>query len=812
MSDLTVQYRCQNPQRRELLRSKMIVNGIDYLEVDPSQTQLIVHFVHDLPGGGGADPVPADPGAALKKEHVRIGGGVRVQNIRVLSIAASGKQLTVEVDAPGDFSTYRLILAGSAQSAMPPPGFDPLLSQVEFSFKVDCPNEFDCRSTRVCPTEERSEPTLDYLAKDYASFRRLMLDRLSRLMPDRRERSPADLQVALVELLAYVGDHLSYFQDAVATEAYLGTARRRVSVRRHARLLDYAMHEGANARAWVCLEVDTSVGPAGLALARGTRVVTQSADAGASLAPAEFDALVASGRAVVFETMHAATLHHAHNRIRLYTWGDSECCLPRGATRATLRYEPSAPVSLVAGDLLIFEEVKDPASGDSADADPSHRHAVRLTRVRDQDGANPLLDPLTNVPIVEIEWAQADALPFPLCVSGLVQQGGTAQPISDVSVARGNVVLADHGRTIVAEPLVPPAAPARGRYRPRLALAPLTYATALSPDAPAAAAMQTDPRRAEPAVTLLGEAGVWEYRRDLLESAKFAPHFVAEVESGETTLLRFGDDVYGRAPKPGAAFTATYRVGNGGAGNVGAEALTRVVAADARITRVRNPLAAAGGTDPESLEQVRLYAPQAFRVPERAVTELDYALMAQRHAEVQSAAATFRWTGSWHTAFVTVDRRGGAAVDAAFEAEMRTHLEPFRMAGYDLEIDNPVFVPLEIVLRVCVESRYFRSDVKRVLLEVYGNYALPDGRRGFFHPDNFSFGQAVYLSELYRVGMQVEGVDFIEVTKFQRWGKAANHELENGVLSTARLEVIRLDNDPSFPENGRIQFDMMGGL
>ena len=45
---------------------------------------------------------------------------------------------------------------------------------------------------------------------------------------------PSDLQVALVELMAYAGDRLSYYQDAVATEAYLGTARKRISVRRHA--------------------------------------------------------------------------------------------------------------------------------------------------------------------------------------------------------------------------------------------------------------------------------------------------------------------------------------------------------------------------------------------------------------------------------------------------------------------------------------------------------------------------------------------------------------------------------------------------
>ena len=70
-------------------------------------------------------------------------------------------------------------------------------------------------------------------------------------MPDWTERHVPDLGITLVELLAYVGDYLSYYQDAVATEAYLDTARRRISVRRHVRLVDYRMHDGCNARAWV---------------------------------------------------------------------------------------------------------------------------------------------------------------------------------------------------------------------------------------------------------------------------------------------------------------------------------------------------------------------------------------------------------------------------------------------------------------------------------------------------------------------------------------------------------------------------------
>ena len=133
--------------------------------------------------------------------------------------------------------------------------FDPVLSIVDFSFKVACPSDFDCQDARLCPSELRPQPEINYLVKDYASFRQLMLDRMAVLMPQWRERNTADLGVALVELLAYVGDYLSYQQDAIATEAYLGTARRRTSVRRHARLVDYPINDGCNSRAWIHVRV-----------------------------------------------------------------------------------------------------------------------------------------------------------------------------------------------------------------------------------------------------------------------------------------------------------------------------------------------------------------------------------------------------------------------------------------------------------------------------------------------------------------------------------------------------------------------------
>jgi hypothetical protein len=211
------------------------------------------------------------------------------------------------------------------------------------------------------------------------------------------------------------------------------------------------------------------------------------------------------------------------------------------------------------------------------------------------------------------------------------------------------------------------------------------------------------------------------------------------------------------------------------------------------------------------MEEVRERAPVAFRTQERAVTERDYAAVAERLPGLQRSAGTMRWTGSWHTMFVTADRAGGVPVDAVFREGLLRHLEPFRMAGVDLEADGARPVPLEIEMHVCVAPDYFRSQVAAALLEVFGNRDLPDGRRGVFHPDNFTFGQTVLLSPLYAAAQAVAGVAQVFVTVFQRQGQPHTSALAAGRLALGRLEIARCDNDPDFPERGVFRLDLGGG-
>jgi len=852
-------YACCQTTRREEVRAHPSLNGIDFLEVldhdSPEaafrQRMLLVHLLK--------------PTGALSAATVDIEGGQRIRPVGVewaaiatsvapalvtpaeqaflAGLADADRILVVRTQEAGDHSIYAFRLVDAATRRQAPAGFDPLLARVDFSFKVECPSDFDCQPAPVCPEPPADEPEINYLVKDYGTFRRLMLDRLTQLIPAWRERSPADLGVTLVELLAYVADQLSYRQDAVATEAYLGTARRRISARRHARLVDYAMDDGANARAWVQLAVDADGVVVPWEPGRPTQLLTRVPGLGPRIAPAgsgpEYEEALRS-RPVIFETLHRMTLFRAHNAIRFYTWGARECCLPTGATRATLRgHLPDLRERAEEPLVLVFEEVCDPRTGRPEDADPGHRHAVRVVEVLATGGdGQPLRDPLTNAAITEIRWHEDDALPFPLCLSARTDPAHGGAYLEDVAKARGNIVLADHGRTISGEALGavpagrlflaprvavgscagPPPTAVPPRFGPRLGEGPVTHAAPYrrnAPPASARAAAAWSARDVRPQVVLESRTGgvpaTWSPQRDLLASGADDTHFVAEMESDGTAWLRFGDGRHGRRPSAGTTFTATYRIGNGAAGNVGAEALAHVVTGDTAIIAVRNPLAARGGVEPESIEDVRQRAPHAFRTQERAVTAEDYAAASQRQRGVQRAAATFRWTGSWHTVFVSVDRVAAQEVDARFEAGLRRHLEPFRMAGYDLEIDGPRHVALELELSVCVEPDHFRSHVRAALLDALSNRDLPGGGRGLFHPDAFTFGSRVYLSAIYAAAQAVAGVESVHVTKFHRLGVPDGRPLEEGFIELGRLEIARLDNDPNFPERGVLRLSLGGG-
>lgn len=886
------------------------VNGIDYIEVDEADQRILhVHFLDKAP-------------EKLTEKNVTITGGRRIRTIQVLTVALCEPDdpeqadcMEVTVDQAGDFSTYTLCLVEVDQynkpTDKPLKGFDPRYACIAFSFKANCSSDLDCKQPDTCPPASLIEPDINYLAKDYAGFRQLILDRLALVMPDWQERHIPDIGITLVELLAYVGDYLSYYQDAVATEAYLETARQRISVRRHVRLVDYRMHEGCNTRTWLFVgtNLDVALDPqniyfiTGINDALGASGTVLSDTAVQKLPPTSYE---------IFEPLltnpaQTIQLYAAHNEIPFYTWGDRECCLPQGTTTATLTDEwvaSSSPVSpqeceralhLQVGDVLIFEEVFGPKTGVKEDANPKHRHVVRLTRVE------PGVDTLYNIPIVEIAWGAEDALPFPLCLSTIgpanvppsspdVVATYPCQLLENVSIAHGNVILVDYGQTIQDEDLGSVQADSttltcQGEgeladvqtiasvFRPHLKQAPLTFYQPLVADAPffhpaipdahtpisltsAQQLLLQDPRQSVPWIKLTGtpsNGGVtlhgpaqkeghitdeadetetegsntvpghtpdieWFVQYDLLGSTSEDYHFVVEMDNDGIAHLRFGDGTLGRMPEVGTSFKATYRVGNGRAGDVGAETISHAVVRDIPPTGLtlqpRNPFGASGGTEPEPLAEVKLFAPHAFRSSknlQRAISADDYARLAERNPKVQRAAAELRWRGSWYEVVVAIDPFGSEEADQALSDEITAYLELYRRMGHDLKVVPANYVALDIAMRVCVQPHFLQGHVKAALLDAFSNRVLPNGQRGFFHPDNLTFGQGIAMSKLVAIAQAITGVQSVQVTRLRRLFDPIKGELKHEFLSISSKEIAQLDNDPSFPEHGKMKFEMIGG-
>ena len=124
----------------------------------------------------------------LDAEQVRItGGSSSTAQITVASVTAPTPQnpnlFVINLDQSGDFSTYTLALIAMPSTWQPPENIDPQLSRVSFSFKAGCPTNSDCLPDNCCPPDVIAPPDINYLARDYDSFRQTMLDRLAVLVP-----------------------------------------------------------------------------------------------------------------------------------------------------------------------------------------------------------------------------------------------------------------------------------------------------------------------------------------------------------------------------------------------------------------------------------------------------------------------------------------------------------------------------------------------------------------------------------------------------------------------------------------------------
>lgn len=759
-----------------------------------------------IPDGAPADPasappVPAPPPApAIDPAYVTIADlfGSPAPVTQILALDADTGLLHIQ--------------------AIPPPA-DPAADAPAYRLTIgDVTTWFapESKSNVAPPTRPvqapAGQPGINYLGRDYAAFTALMRSRVAQIVRDDSAWAldhPADPMTTLIEMLAYASDHLSFRQDAAGTESYLPTARHRLSLRRHARLRDYAVNDGCNARTALVFTVKgNGVIPAGL------QVVTQQPGIVTMNLPAK-QALAAS--TTVFETMTDIPVSLLRNNLAFPLARASAYTLPKGAIQAQIN---TLQTGLMPGQLIAFVQTTAPTGS----ARPFGAQVVRLLRVEPMpNGTSP---PYATL----ITWHPEDALTQAMTIPAQ-NQAGTVQ-------LYGNVGLADHGRT-VAVPPVPATVPGGRPYRPMIevedpvsAAPPPSFKAAFDgtqaiADAAllvpsAKASLVPDPGTASLCVKMAGVrpgmakvADIWSARSDLMNTPAAGRAFAAAPEDGyggnrRHLFLRFGDGALGEAPAPGTLFTATVRVGDGQSGRVRANALVQIVGTPPLISWVTNPVPATPG-EPEKDESVRLFATTSFRTNLRGIDPNDWERLAQADPLVTEAEARLQHgyapcTIGLATVSTTPD---GYSYPIA-----KARLMEYAVLGALPTIAPEADVPIDVSLVVYCARDANLTAVRERLLRRIGAGAKTDGGPAHFHPTAWPLGRSVVLSDLISLLHEDPSVSLVvsdpsmdpRVTfRTTTRGDLTVDNIRAGMIAIGPNERARAENDGFHPERGIVR-------
>ena len=764
-------------------------------DTNPTEAHLEVHFhnnnkITDIL----ADPQDPKLIFPISGGH-RITAGPGADQVKAISIAGnpSDNFLTLTVAPIGDYSTYTLSINYQ--------DMDPVFSEMDFKFRPGCFNL--CAPDWKAAPEPREDPAIDYLAKDYDSFRHTMISAMMERVPGWQPTSEADLDQVLIDLFSAAADELSDYQDRVMNEAYLGTARKRVSLAKHARLMDYHIHQGNQASTWLAVKI---------------------AD-GAEFDLAERFLVWAGGNvndpsSVVFMSRKGQHLHYLLNQMGLHTWSDSTPALAGGSTGADLKLTLGGELATnTVRDLirngtithLVIQERLNPATGRVAGRDPTKRQLLEL--LPGDKGAETLQDPLTGEWFVRVRWDDKDKLKHNYCFTVDCPDG----KVEDVSLFHGNLVEVCHGRpfeTVFRESGTSLTGENELYYERtdrwgtvcRLPEGPLSYkATPPGGEIPPESTLEVEVE------TPGGGSNFWDEVIGLIHSEEDDDHFIVETDEERRSLIRFGNGTNGKELPEGAVVHCRYQVGKGLDGNIGADKLTGFdTTSFAEIDTCWNPFDITNGRAPEPEDEIIRRVPEAYRFRQlRAITLKDYEKRAEELAEVSRTAARYAWTGSWRTVQIAIDPVRTTELADEVRKNIARHLDVVRLIGEDTEIRPPRFVPLKINVLLCIHSDYWPEDIKDVLEQEFSDGFTPDGRMGFFHPDQWTFGQELRASQIVGRVQSIKGVDHVVSVTLKRWNEVTPGT--EGIVEVRANEIIQVKNDPDYMEKGFIFFDVKGG-
>jgi len=477
----------------------VLVRTIDH-SLEPPEADLEVHFHNNI-------QLSSILGETIEPHLIfPISGGHRVTagdgagQVRVTDISddtTDDNILVLKISPIGDYSTYTLRINYL--------NMDPIFSEINFKFRPGCFNL--CAPEWDPAPEPKKDPVIDYLAKDYDSFKHTLISAMMERVPGWAPTSEADLDQVLLELFSAAADELSDYQDRVMNEAYFVTARKRVSLARHARLMDYHIHQGSQASTWLALKMaedEVFVLPGGFHVWAGNESEDSSSvvfmtyeqkplfflnidfqvilddgnltdemrnifiENGIILSPnINISVKYLKNEWLITDVINRQTyyirnaeenlkvfaphLHHLLIEMRLYTWSNSIPALSAGSTHADLKVSDGLEASadelrnLLCSPGVTHILIQEELNPLTGKRTGRDPGKRQLLKLQSgDDAADTMFDPLTGEWFVRVRWEENDILKNDYCFTINCQEG----IVEDVSLFYGNLVEVYHGRKV----------------------------------------------------------------------------------------------------------------------------------------------------------------------------------------------------------------------------------------------------------------------------------------------------------------------------------------------------------------------------
>lgn len=274
---------------------------------------------------------------------------------------------------------------------------------------------------------------------------------------------------------------------------------------------------------------------------------------------------------------------------------------------------------------------------------------------------------------------------------------------------------------------------------------PLTYVAASTPSGTAST------------LELRVDGILWREVRSLEGAGPRDRVYTVRHDDDGTATIRFGDGVSGaRLPTGEDNVTASYRVGIGIDGIVGAGRISLLLSRPLGIRDVTNPVAAGGADDPEALDMARVNAPLTVLTMDRIVSLQDFEDFARAFAGIGKASAALIWDGEERLVHLTVAAADGGSVPAASELHrnLRDGIDAYRHAARPVRISSFHPRSFDLAARIAVApdraGGSVAEAVRAALLEAFSFPAR-------------AFAEPVTVSGVLAVMQAVEGVVGIDL-------------------------------------------------